>query len=204
LLDSDPLFKRAEVWRLIGIHEKFTSELEQQSALKSLRQEARSIYAKLSSGHKIVLLTITRLVETVEERSLVLVDEPEAHLHPPLLSAFIRALSDLLIDRNAVAIIATHSPVILQEVPRKCVWRIRRSGQTTIVERPNIETFGENVGTLTDEIFGLEVTDSGFHKMLSDAVDEGLTYEQIVRRFRDQLGDEARAIAHSLIASRQG
>jgi predicted ATP-dependent endonuclease of OLD family len=69
----------------------------------------------MSSGHAIVLLTITRLVATVEEKTLVLLDEPESHLHPPLLSAFIRALSDLLYDRNGVAIIATHSPVVLQE-----------------------------------------------------------------------------------------
>jgi len=66
---------------------------------------------KLSSGHAIVLLTITRLVE-LDERSLVLIDEPEVHLHPPLLSAFVRALSDLLIELNGVAIVATHSPVM--------------------------------------------------------------------------------------------
>lgn len=41
-----------------------------------------------------MLLSITKLVEFVEERSLVLMDEPEAHLHLPLLSAFVRALSD--------------------------------------------------------------------------------------------------------------
>jgi predicted ATP-dependent endonuclease of OLD family len=68
-----------------------------------------SLFNKLSSGHKVVLLTTTRLVETVEERTLVLLDEPEAHLHPPLLAAFVRALSDLLINRNGVAIIATPS-----------------------------------------------------------------------------------------------
>lgn len=48
----------------------------------------------------------------------MLIDEPEGHLHPPLLSAFVRALSELLVNRNGVAIIATHSPVVLQEVPR--------------------------------------------------------------------------------------
>jgi predicted ATP-dependent endonuclease of OLD family len=68
---------------------------------------------------------VTRLVESVEERTLVLLDEPESHLHPPLLSAFVRALSDLLVNRNGAAIIATHSPVVLQEVPRECVWRLR-------------------------------------------------------------------------------
>ena len=177
--------------------------LGRRKALSTLRKSARDLYSKLSSGHKIVLLTITRVVETLEERSLVLLDEPEAHLHPPLLSALIRSLSNLLINRNGVAIIATHSPVILQEVPKACVWRIRRIGRQAKIERPTIETFGENVGTLTHAIFGLEVTDSGFHKLISDAVDKGLSYEEIVERFNKKLGDEARGIARSLIATRE-
>lgn len=45
-------------------------------------------------------------------------DEPEEHLHPPLVAAFIRALSNLLTYRNGVGIVATHSPVIVQEVPK--------------------------------------------------------------------------------------
>ena len=118
----------------------------------TLKALARKLFGNLSSGHKIVLLTITRLVETVEERTLVLLDEPEAHLHPPLLSAFVRALSDLLVNRNGVAIIATHSPVVLQEVPASCAWKIRRTGQAFPAERPDIETFGENVGVLTREV----------------------------------------------------
>lgn len=86
-------------------------------------------FAEMSSGHKIVLLTMTRLVELAEEQSLVLIDEPETHLHPPLLSALTRAISDLLNDRNGVAIFATHSPVVLQEVPRSCAWMLQRSGE---------------------------------------------------------------------------
>ena len=79
----------------------------------------------MSSGHKIILLTVVNLVNFVEEKTLVIMDEPEEHLHPPLVSAFIRALSELMSYRNGVAIIATHSPVIVQEVPRRCVWKIR-------------------------------------------------------------------------------
>lgn len=202
LLESDQIFKRAEVWRLIDEYETNDLIFDTREALGELRKSARKLYTKLSSGHKIVLLTITRLIETLEERSLVLLDEPEAHLHPPLLSALIRALSDLLINRNGVAIIATHSPVILQEVPMTCVWRIRRSGVETAIERPASETFGENVGALTHAIFGLEVTDSGFHKLLSNAVEESLDYPGVLDRFNGQLGDEARAIARSLIATR--
>ncbi|MFN3549179.1 MAG: AAA family ATPase [Mesorhizobium sp.] len=202
LLESDPIFQQAEIWQLIEEMEVLEAKFERREAFNQLRKSARDLYSKLSSGHKIVVLTITRLVETLEERSLVLIDEPEAHLHPPLLSAFIRSLSDLLVSRNGVAIIATHSPVILQEVPRTCVWRIWRTGREKRIERPASETFGENVGTLTQAIFGLEVTNSGFHKMVSDAVDANLNYDEVLARFHGQLGDEARAIARSLIAAR--
>jgi ATPase subunit of ABC transporter with duplicated ATPase domains len=140
------------------------------------------------------------LVETVEERSLVLLDEPEAHLHPPLLAAFVRSLSDLMTDRNGVAVIATHSPVILQEVPRHCVWKIRRTGAVTSIDRPDIETFGENVGTLTREVFGLEVTDSGFHRLLQKAVNQHSSYDRVVNEFGGQLGGEALALLRSMLA----
>lgn len=191
VLEADPIFRDAEVSQLAA------SDTEDSVS----RRTASALYRDLSSGHKIVLLTMTRLVETVEERSLVLIDEPEAHLHPPLLSAFIRALSDLLVDRNGVAIIATHSPVVLQEVPSLCVWKLRRSGDQLAAERPEIETFGENVGVLTREVFGLEVTASGFHRMLEDLVERGYGYDEIVAEFSDGLGLEARSIVRALLAA---
>ncbi|HDR1506241.1 TPA: ATP-binding protein, partial [Pasteurella multocida] len=120
----------------------------------------------MSSGHAFVLLTITQLVAKVEEKTLVLLDEPESHLHPPLLSAFIRTLSELLDNRNAIAIVATHSPVVLQEIPKSCIWKIVRTGIETKAYRLVTETFGENIGILTREVFGLEVEKSGFHKLL--------------------------------------
>jgi hypothetical protein len=191
MLEADPIFKDAEV-----------AELADNRETDDLKPRALSLFGKLSSGHKIVLLTITRLVEAVEERTLVLLDEPEAHLHPPLLSAFVRALSDLLINRNGVAIIATHSPVVLQEVPKSCAWKIRRTGSEVKVERPETETFGENVGILTREVFGLEVTHSGFHKLLRDAIERDSDFESVLNRFEGELGAEAKAIVRALIAAR--
>lgn len=188
-LDSDPLIADMPI---AGLAEERTS--------KSRDAAAKEIFRQLSSGHRAVLLTLTRLVECVEERSLVLLDEPESHLHPPLLSAFIRALSDLLMYRNGVAIIATHSPIILQEVPRSCVSVLRRSGNEVTADRPTIETFGENVGTLTSEVFGLEVTKSGFHAMLTEAVTGKRSVQEVLDVFDNQLGSEARALIHALLA----
>jgi predicted ATPase len=186
-LESDPLFADAEITSLVS---------------DTAVEAAGATFDKLSAGHRIVLLTITKLVELVEERTLVLMDEPEGHLHPPLLSAFVRALSDLLIGRNGVAVIATHSPVVLQEVPSKCVWLLQRTGRSATAYRPSLETFGENVGLLTREVFGLEVSQAGFHSLLERAVKEvGGDYSAVLSYFDGQLGAEARAIARVLTAS---
>ncbi|MER9259083.1 ATP-binding protein [Mesorhizobium sp. M0619] len=191
-LEADDLFAEANVGALLEMGDDAWAD------------EALLLYKRLSSGHAIVLLTMTRLVELVDERTLVLLDEPEGHLHPPLLSAFIRALSDLLIRRNGVAVVATHSPVVLQEVPKSCAWKLRRSGRVSVAERPSIETFGENVGILTREVFGFEVTKSGFHRMLDNAVNQHrLGYDAVVDHFGGQLGDEARAIVQALVAERE-
>lgn len=183
-LESDPLFQSAEISQLSE-----TSDWE---------KSAKVLYENLSSGHKSVLLTITRLVELVGERTLVLIDEPESHLHPPLLSAFVRALSGLLRNRNGVAIIATHSPVVLQEVPRTCAWILNRSGSVAAICRPEIETFGENIGILTQAVFGLEVTHSGFKRLLEEVASNSQNYSELLVKFDNKLGAEGRAIARTL------
>jgi ABC-type transport system involved in cytochrome c biogenesis ATPase subunit len=192
-LESDPLFQEADVAALSDANVEVGWE-----------ERAETLYRGLSAGHKIVLLTITRLVEVVDEKTLVLMDEPEAHLHPPLLSALVRAISDLLVQRNGVAIVATHSPVVLQEVPMECVWILRRRGAEAKAERPEIQTFGENVGVLTREIFGLEVTKSGYHKLLEEAVARpGISdYDDVMQQFGHRLGGEAQALARALLAER--
>jgi hypothetical protein len=69
-------------------------------------------------------------------------------------------------------------------------------------DRPEIETFAENVGILTREVFSLEVVTSGFHDLLSKSVEEGKGYDEIVADYRDQIGFEGRAILRALVSSR--
>jgi predicted ATPase len=185
-LNSDPNFLEANIVGLL-----YEDEID--------IDEIGKTYDRLSSGHKIVLLSITKLVEKIEEKSIAIIDEPESHLHPPLLSAFIRSLSDLLINRNGIAIIATHSPVVIQEVPSRCVWKLRRSGAIAVAERLEIETFGENIGLLTQAVFGLEVSDSGFHNLLKSVAQNTRNYQNALMEFEEELGDEAKAILRNMI-----
>lgn len=189
MLESDPIFKISRI-----------SELADIQSIDEFKKVAATRFKNLSSGHKIVLLTITKLVELVRERSLVLLDEPEAHLHPPLLSAFIRALSDLLNNRNGVAIVATHSPVVLQEVPAECTWQLERHNTLMTAQRPEAETFAENVGILTHRVFGLEVEEAGFYNLLRDTVIEEGEYDAVMADYSNRIGSEGRGLIRSLIA----
>ncbi|WP_134656575.1 AAA family ATPase [Xanthomonas fragariae] len=192
ILESDPNFAEMGLARLFEVKNQ-TSEV-----ITTL------FMLKISSGHAIVLLTLTKLIESVEEKTLVLIDEPESHLHPPLLSAFVRALSHLLTTENAVAIVATHSPVLLQEVPRDCAWILSRSRLVSSADRPAIETFGGNLGVLTREAFKFEVSKSGFHSMLATSVASGKGFDELMAEYEGKVAMEGQAILMSMIGSRDG
>ncbi len=194
ILESDPVFARSELRQLINDGTNLRE--------KDLLEQANSVFRRLSSGHQVIMLTLMQLIAYLTERTLVILDEPENHLHPPLLSAFIRALSELLIGYNGVALIATHSPVVLQEVPRKCVWKITRNGNEVTTSRLEIETFGATIGAITREVFGLEVRQSGFHKLILDEVKKGKNYNEVKELFNNELGDEALALLRTLIILR--
>lgn len=120
-------------------------------------------------------------------------------MHPPLLSAFVRAISEITVAENAVAILATHSPVVLQEVPKSCVSIIRKHGSKVKIERPRFETFGENVGVLTEEVFGLEIPKTGFHALLRKIAEETPDYDLVLDRFNNELSIEAKSIIRTYI-----
>ncbi len=190
---------RLERWRN-ALESLGTDPIFSESGIANIAQRGsdpalyRQWFDRLSSGHMLILLTVTRLVAATEERTLILLDEPEAHLHPPLLSAFVRCLCELLINRNAVAVVATHSPVVLQEVPSSCVQILTRAGGSVAVYRPEMETFGESVGQLTAEVFGLEVVQAGFHRFIVDLASRYPSYEEALQAFDGKLGSVGRSL----------
>lgn len=124
---------------------------------------AAEAFRRLSSGHRIVLHLLTNMTATLKRHGIALIDEPEVHLHPPLLAALMNGLRRLLAAQNAHAIVATHSPVVVQETLASHVLIMEPGG---VVRAPISETFGENTGTLTREIFGLHTDTVDFRRAL--------------------------------------
>lgn len=196
VLNSDYHLKNTS---LINILEDFFQTNRDIDQIKKYSQHFQNIFSTLSSGHQIILLSIANIVELVFEKTLIIIDEPEMHLHPPLLSAFIRALAKISVSKNAVAILATHSPVVLQEVPKSCVSIIRKYDEDMIIHRPRFETFGENIGVLTEEVFGLEIPKTGFHSLLREKAEEISNYKEVLEIFNNELSIEAKSILRTYI-----
>ncbi len=160
-------------------------------------------FSTWSAGHKIVMHATASLVAYTEPKSIVLMDEPESHLHPPLLAAFMHAVRLILRRHDAFAVIATHSPVVVQESLRRHIAIVRRSGAETHIAQPKIETYGESIGEITNEIFGLTADATDFHAVLLRLVNLGLPLESIETLFDQGLSLQARAYVMTEIARRQ-
>lgn len=141
---------------------------------------SRALYASLSAGQRIALNIISELIVSVRDRSLVLLDEPEIHLHPQLLSTLMAILGDILTASNSFAIVATHSPIVVQQVPSRSVLVMRRVAGRPLVNKPMIECFGENLTEIVRTVF--------------EAVESDRGYEQVIDRLLEETGGDAAAV----------
>src|SRR5256885_8188813 len=98
----------------------------------------------MSSGQSILAYFISAALAYLKEGSLVIFDEPEIHLHPNAVALLMQTLQALLKEFDSYAIIATHSPVVIQEVPRKRVIRFEREGNITTGSPLGHESFGRS------------------------------------------------------------
>jgi predicted ATPase len=125
-----------------------------------------TFYHRLSSGQRILVATMTDIVAYITKQSVVLFDEPELHLHPEVFAALARAIDRLLHHFDSFAIIATHSPLLLQETLARQVRIFRRRGDTPVVSPLTVESFGENLSTITSEVFAVEGSHHNFRAHL--------------------------------------
>lgn len=175
----------------------------QRVGLRELRHgaddEVVDLFSELSSGHKIVLKILVDLVAYLDGKSptLVLIDEPETHLHPPLLATLVECIRVCLESLNGYAIVATHSPVILQETPSRYVRVLKRNADATAVTSPAIETFGESIGVITQEIFNLDESVADWHDILKTLAPK-YTIAEIESFFGRSLSFSARSYIMSI------
>lgn len=139
---------------------------------KSLKQ--------FSSGQKIFIYIMTEILANIRLNSLIIFDEPETHLHPNGISQLINSIHMLAKKFRSFCIIATHSPIVIQGLLSKKVYILRNEDEVMSLSHPTIETFGENLTVLTEEIFGTRDVPSYFKEEIQNLIQKRYSYEEII------------------------
>ena len=119
-------------------------------------------------------------------------DEPETHLHPNIAGRLLRTIHKILEKFNSYGIIATHSPVILQEVPSRYIRVFDRRQTQPLIFQPPIECFGENLTEISNTIFKVDQEDELYREQLDDFISQNLNYNEVNNIFNDALSLNAR------------
>jgi len=151
----------------------------------------------LSSGHSMLVYTITELIANLSENSLVLFDEPENHLHPNAIANLINSINYLMKRFDSFAIIATHSPIVIQEIPSSNVYVFEREGNSASTWPLDIESYGENLTVITKHIFETNEIVDGYKQYLKN-ISLTKSFEEINDLFDNKLSLNAKIYLSSL------
>jgi len=156
----------------------------------------RELVRSRSSGETILLYVFTEIIANIRDESLLLFDEPEMHLHPNATASLIRGIDKILRKYDSYAILATHSPIILQEIPSDSVFVFEREGDAPIIRRLDVESFGENLSTLTEHVFETLEVKSNYKEELT-RLSNIHSYEDVLGMFDGRLSFNAKMFLKS-------
>lgn len=176
-------FKKLEINRLWG-------EIENNDKKKFVvySEGINKIIPILSSGELQLLLLITFIFRKINFDSLLVIDEPEVHLHPKAIKDLFGLLSKMLSVFQSYCIVSTHSPLIVRELPGKKVLLMRRfKDDTAEIGKIQIETLGEDISILYDKIFGYDDLNTNLAKIVKKMIESGTTqYKDIIRKLKSE------------------
>ena len=156
----------------------------------------------LSSGQRSLLLLIAQLF-LHGERSLVLIDEPENHLHPQFITLLMQTLQSTLVAMESRAVVATHSPFVIRELDKTAVQILDKDkGEIPCIYQTSLQTFGADVGRISEYVFGDHAVHKGYERRIKRAL-EAVPAQSVATRAQQVasvLGDDAELYLHRLLS----
>lgn len=144
------------------------------------------IHERLSSGQKMLMNLIINIVGNIRANTLLIIDEPEVHLHPRGITEFVALVDKICKDYASCCIMATHSPIVIQELLSRNVIIMDRNVDGSPVVRPmRLESMGENLTTITQEIFGRNNNEPIFIKKIKRLVGKSTSLEDIINSIQN-------------------
>jgi ABC-type multidrug transport system ATPase subunit len=160
---------------------------------------------ELSSGERSLVIFCVRLMNAARGGALILIDEPENHLHPRFITIMMRTLTRLLKATQSRALLVTHSPFVVRESERSAVKILKLSEGVPELFRPTMQTLGGDVSMISDHVFEDEDIKKGFEFSIDDVLqrqeqDDSVDKQAFVEDMAQELG--ADAVSYLLARSR--
>lgn len=90
-------------------------------------------FSALSTGEQVIILTAFSIFNVdinINVPQILLMDEPDASLHPSMIKDFLRVLEDYLVKEKGIyVILTTHSPTTVALAPEKSIFVMSRTGE---------------------------------------------------------------------------
>lgn len=159
---------------------------------------------RLSSGEISFLKFCAQICANIENGTLVLLDEPETHLHPAFINKFFSLLDSLLSQTGSSAILATHSVYFIREVFKEQVIVMRKDGHQIKIEKPRLSTFGANIGNISYFVFGESEPTDALNKVKNKIIKEKLTWQEVYDTYSEDLSINALTMLRNAIEDKKG
>lgn len=164
------------------LHEQLAEILTQEEAPKEIDvNKVMESLEKFSSGENLLMYIFSSLLDEIKQNTLILFDEPEMHLHPNAISCLIQYMYRLLDHYNSFCIMATHSPLVIQEIPSDNVIIFRRDGDSLVVQPLPYETFSQDLTTVTESVFGDTSSNRYHYRILRYLAEKVGDYDEILK-----------------------
>lgn len=151
-----------------------------ETTVKIHEAEATFELSEISSGSKQILSLLTELETAEDNASLLLIEEPETHLHPGAQRTIYETIRHVSATADTQSIITTHSDVFVNETDSSHLLKAVRTPEAT--------EFREIESGIDEELQDLGYDKSGLLQAKAVIFVEGKSDKLIVRQFCEKFG----------------
>ena len=146
----------------------------------------KDYYGKMSSGQTMLTNLIIDITANVRSNCLIMIDEPEVHLHPNAITQIINVVNLVCERFSSCCIMATHSPLVIQSLLSRNVLIMERDVDgMPVIRQMRVESLGENLTTINEEIFSNGQRDKYYRRLIEKAVEGKESMEQVLQELQN-------------------
>jgi len=168
---------------------ELSSMVDEERELAFFDDKREKIYP--SSGQLAFFRFALHFLSYADDGTLVIVDEPETHLHPNLVCDFMSLLHNVLSLTKSIGLIATHSPYIVREVPTHCVHVLTRDEDRQVqIGGVYLKTLGASVSSISHAVFGDATVQKYHQKIAKQLASTEQTLDELIELYKEILSPE--------------